>query len=414
MAAGAVRTTDVAADLRGLTVWAPEPPSGWEAVAAVCQQVHDHLDELITRMVDAIVTEVPEYRALEAVPRADLWASCRSNVDMMLLGIAEHRGPLAHELEVRRQLGRRRAQQGLPIDTLIAAYHTGYRELWSELVAVARSGDGAAQAALLEGSATVWGWIHEVTSAVADEYRLEQVDREVGSQRRMSRFFDSLLSDPRSSACIGEAQQFGFATGGSFRGFASASPLSARAEQHFDEALARAGVTWVRGSRDGLVLTLVQGAVSPGVAESPGQDNQVGVGLDREGLEGARQSLLDAGLALVAAHAAGGQPVCSFETSWLEAIVQANAHQLTPLVDRCRPVAQSKAHLIEAVQAFAAANMSLAETARSMHLAPNSVRHRLQQWHRLTGYDPWTTSGLVRSCLLIGLIPFSPHPGPAS
>lgn len=401
----------VDADLRALRVWAPEPPPGWEAVAAVCQQLHDRLDELTMQMVTAIEAEVPEYEALHAVPRADLATSVKSNIEMLLLGIAEHRGPSREELEVRRQLGRRRAQQGLPVDTLIAAFHIGYREFWSEVVKLVSSGDGAAQAALLEGSATIWGWIHQVTGAVADQYRLELGDREAGSLRRRSRFLAALLSDPRSHDCVMEAQHFGFDVVGRFRCFASAEPLSLRAEQALDDALGRVGATWLRGSRDGMVLTLVQGDVPPATLSVPWQSDLMGVGIEREGLDGARESILDARLALGSARAADGRRVCSFEASWLEALVQANADRLKPLLDRCEPVVQGKAHLAEAVRAFSEANMSLAETARRMHLAANSVRHRLQQWHRITGLDPWTTQGLVCSRLLIDLIESMPAGG---
>ena len=51
------------------------------------------------------------------------------------------------------------------------------------------------------------------------------------------------------------------------------------------------------------------------------------------------------------------------------------------------------------MRTFADANLSLAETARRLFLAPNSVRSRLDRWKKLTGLDPWTLKGAVISVL---------------
>jgi DNA-binding PucR family transcriptional regulator len=54
-------------------------------------------------------------------------------------------------------------------------------------------------------------------------------------------------------------------------------------------------------------------------------------------------------------------------------------------------------HLAATVLAFARADMSVARAAEELHLHANSVTYRLQRWGRLTGWDPRTFDGLVRS-----------------
>jgi sugar diacid utilization regulator len=121
----------------------------------------------------------------------------------------------------------------------------------------------------------------------------------------------------------------------------------------------------------------------------------LGIGLRRSGLPGAALSVGDAGLALAVASA--GRPVIRFADVWAEACLLSEASRLEPLVAAASGTASAHAHLAETVLAFAAADMSVARAADELHLHANSVTYRLQRWGRLTGWDPRTFDGLVRS-----------------
>ncbi|MFG2350551.1 helix-turn-helix domain-containing protein [Streptomyces phaeochromogenes] len=47
--------------------------------------------------------------------------------------------------------------------------------------------------------------------------------------------------------------------------------------------------------------------------------------------------------------------------------------------------------------AFAEAGLSLVNAAEALMIHPNTVAYRLGRWHKLTGSDPRTFTGLVRS-----------------
>ncbi|MFI9776162.1 helix-turn-helix domain-containing protein [Streptomyces sp. NPDC051956] len=49
------------------------------------------------------------------------------------------------------------------------------------------------------------------------------------------------------------------------------------------------------------------------------------------------------------------------------------------------------------MMAFADAGLSLVNAADTLLIHPNTVAYRLGQWHKLTGSDPRTFAGLVRS-----------------
>src|SRR5690606_26492239 len=83
-------------------------PPGWEAVAAVARAVHERRDAIAQRMTERIAAEVPAYRDGLIAPD-DLRASVERNTTVILVGIAENRGPRDVEVAACGELGARRA-----------------------------------------------------------------------------------------------------------------------------------------------------------------------------------------------------------------------------------------------------------------------------------------------------------------
>ncbi|MCU1589547.1 MAG: transcriptional regulator, CdaR [Frankiales bacterium] len=385
-----------------LTDYVPQPPDGWGPVARLCQCVRENLDELTVRVAAAITSEIPDYAQGGNVPLADLSAASFRNLDMMLLGLAENRSPREDELAIRGELGRHRARQGLPLQSLVAAYHVGYREVWSELVIQARAADDTSTDLLLEGSATLWSWIHGVITAVGDGY-LEEIGRsEAADARARAHLFDLIRRNPDSAEASDAASDFGFQPNGSFQAFVLPAPgASFDASAHLRDAARQLGAIAATSERGYTVITLVQ-AESDAVRAQLVQllsDQPAGVGLERSSLQGARLSILDAEQA--AALASLRHRCCVFEQDWLEAVVLAQEGALAPLFATFQQVARRHPHLALTVRTFAGANLSLAETSRRLLLSPNSVRSRLDRWKKLTGSDPWTLRGAVISVLAV-------------
>lgn len=122
----------------------------------------------------------------------------------------------------------------------------------------------------------------------------------------------------------------------------------------------------------------------------------MGVGLDRSGLTGAELSIGDAERALVVAER-DGSATSFFEDVWLHSSLVDGRERLRPLFDVVREVATEHRKLAETVIAFADGGLSLVHAAEDLMIHPNTVAYRLAQWHKLTGSDPRTFAGLVRS-----------------
>lgn len=371
-------------------------PPGWEPIARICKRVYEALSDLTESIVELVQQEIPDYRE-SSVPRPDLETSVFRNIEMMLAGIAEHRGPLAHELQVRSELGRRRARQGLPADSLLQAYHVGYRELWQALVAAAGDEDSSTQALLLSSVTTVWGWIQEVTAAVADAHHETTREYDIRLATLRQRLFDVLVSGEILSDEFGElARTLGFEPEGSFVAVCVRVGLDEGRRERVRREVESIDATLTVVRPHDVVVLLQDQDPAPVIAaiRSASPEAAIGLGSVRRGSMGARLSVGDAERAIAVTR--DGE-TSLFEEVWLEASLVSGFDRLQELLRPGRKTAASNPELAETIVVFAESNFSLAKTARRLTVHPNTVTYRLDRWETLTGWDPRAFSGLTRS-----------------
>ncbi|MBC7373272.1 MAG: helix-turn-helix domain-containing protein, partial [Frankiales bacterium] len=87
--------------------------------------------------------------------------------------------------------GRRRAEQGMPLESVLHAYRLGYRIIWEGLVTQARA-DGSLDG-LVEAATEVWMIVDEFSSIVADSYRETEAEFARRDDRRRDALLDALL-----------------------------------------------------------------------------------------------------------------------------------------------------------------------------------------------------------------------------
>lgn len=408
VAPGDLRAADLPADLRAGddATWGDlDVPEGWEAVAAMAKEVHGDLDPLVTLITDAIEEEIETYRH-EVVPRSDLRGSVRRNLEALLVGLAQRRPPTRDQVEVRRELGARRAAQGVPVDALIKAYHVGYREVWARLVEALPPGDDQATTQLLRGATTVWQWVHEVTDALAAAHAATTRSLEARAVGNRQRFVELLVAgDLGGKEARNLATSLGLSPGDDvtvlvIRG--ATDELDAVELQRRLDQLDGQHAVAVRAN---LVVVVAQHSDVEVVATTCREvfrTAALAIGGTRRGLDGARHSLEDAEQSL--AVAAEGQSV-AFEDVWMWATLLSSAERLEPLLAPGREVAADHPHLAEAVRAFADHAFSVSEAARQLGLHANTVAYRLERWQELTGWDPRRFAGLTRSVASLGPTP---------
>jgi hypothetical protein len=380
-----------------------EVPPGWRAVAAIAQDVAADLDHLADHILTCIQREIPAY-APGAVATEDLHASVVSNLEFILVGVAEHRGPTASEVAVRRELGARRALQGLPVDAVIQAFHVGYRELWLALVRALPTDEPAATQQLLTAATTVWRWVHEVTDAIAAAHAAttRQLEaRVIGARQRL---VELLVAGDLDGEEIGRlARSLGFDALGRFvivvLAGATADDDAVELQRRLEDAVGQHAVV-ARGPHVVVVGQEAHPESIVEVARTVVPDASAAVGAAREGLRGARASLVDAELTL---EVTPSGTTCRFEDVWLWATLTGSADRLRGVLRTGADVAAAHPHLARAVVAYADHGFSVTEAARRLTVHANTVGYRLDRWSELTGWEPRTFPGLVRSLAAIRL-----------
>lgn len=173
----------------GHDVLRPAPPSVVELSAAVLRG----LDDLTDRLVEAILREDPSYSGPGRTSREDLHRSCHDNLLRILQWLTGTTDPGTDPFDAPRATGQRRAEQGMPLESVLHAYRLGYRIIWEGLVRHAREQGPSSIEGLVEAATEVWILVDEFSSAVADAYRETEADFARRNDRRRDALVDALL-----------------------------------------------------------------------------------------------------------------------------------------------------------------------------------------------------------------------------
>ena len=161
------------------------------SVAALSASVLARLDELTDHLVQVILEEDPSYPGPGRTPREDLRRSCHDNLLQILQALAGTTDPGTDPFDAPRATGRRRAEQGMPLESVLHAYRLGYRVIWEGLLEQAREHDGVD--ALVEAATDVWSLVDGFSSTVADSYRETEAEFARRDDRRRDALVDALL-----------------------------------------------------------------------------------------------------------------------------------------------------------------------------------------------------------------------------
>lgn len=366
---------------------------------------------LTDRLVATIQAQNAGYRATGLVPDDDLRASCRDNIARvldLLAAAVEGREPCAEDgwYDAARATGRRRSEQGLPLDDVLRSFRLGGRLIWDDLVQQAEETLDAH--ALREIGTRLWEVVDETSAQVAAAYHVSERSRVRADEQLRAELWEGLLS--------GRAAEPGFAhEAGRILDLPVTGPTLVLAVegdegQRLEQALRSRVVAsaWVRRSAGAVGVVALRDTSVAGpldvlraVAAHP-----IGVSVVVAGLAETATAFRQASLALrlCASQAAGqrpgkpyGQPssqpcVASFDDRLPDALLLTSpevagrlvAVWLGPLL--ALAPAESE-QLLETLEAWVDCGGSTADTAAAVHCHRNTVLNRIRRIAAVTGTD---------------------------
>jgi PucR C-terminal helix-turn-helix domain len=164
----------VAAEERAVTGSATEPQVRDWLCRTARRLLTERLDELVSLAISRLHSDEPQY-ARSPVSQDDLKRSMRRTLALALTRVAGD--PIPDELLTSAsEVGRRRAEQGLPLPALLHSYRIDLRVLWEAIHQEGRLAGIASDEAFLDAWILVWEAIEANIAEVVDAYRQAMED----------------------------------------------------------------------------------------------------------------------------------------------------------------------------------------------------------------------------------------------
>jgi len=388
---------------------APEQPRlGPPLVCAdLYARAHGRISEVSRRAVTQVVAEVPFYAQLpREVVEGELTDYMMVHARLFLRAAREGRQPTLEELAGPLTAGERRAQEGVPLEAMLAAYLAASREAWAALVDLARHDE--LEEALAAGFRT-FRYLEALLPAVSAVY-LEEHRAIYGEEREVRRELVAALLAGRPFEALAERAQIRVAHRYVVLSMSLPDPASRPGEVAADLA-GRRTVRAVQEVLDRYAAGRVLSALDArgGTALLPAEEPEA-VQADLQGLLSALVEV--AGSPVRAGAAAAGAitqvPTAAAEASEIAALAArlgrpSGVYSLDDLlleyqvsrpgVARQRLAAKldglsGQDHLVDALEAFLARDHNIRLAAQDLHVHPNTLHYRLHRVAEVTGLDP--------------------------
>jgi hypothetical protein len=340
-------------------------PPAQQVVGTLVGEIEAELDAVVEAIGDRIRAEIPDFRRL---PAERLAAAIRGNVSRALSALRDLREPTPAELERAAAVGRERAEQGLTVDAVLHAYRISITAVWSRFGELARA-RGADVGTVLAFSETLWVWADAVMDVVGAAHREVELEQARAEQQRRDAFVHALLTGTLDADELRrDSATFGVDCERPYVAFRARGPLP---------------------RREGLQIALDHdvAGIAPAPPEAPAG---VTIGFAPPArLEALPVAFTHASRALQTALAFGQEGAYSLADLSIRPAILSDealgdafaARHLAPLAGLGRLGAQ----LDSTLRAFLDEGMRIEETARTLHVHPNTLRHRLRRFEEATG-----------------------------
>lgn len=377
-------------------------------MADLAAELQAKVPVLASRLVEAISISDEAYRRGGHVAADELWQACHDNILECLQALAAGMQGDMPMLSTR-ATGRRRAEQGLPLESLLHAYRLGWRVIWEAMLEHARVTGRPALDALAEGAGMVWDMMDEYSAAVATAYRSAEL--EINSRRTAQRdaLLHALISGLAAEGDLRIAPRvLDLPDSGPYLvAVGSLEPERPLAGEQLIAALEAQGMRSAWLTRDGGLI----GVLAPPPAQLPAvARNLRAAGVRRMGLSPAAETLellpgahRQAELALRAIPVES-RGVVALDECLTSALLAASPElagrllrrTLAPIIDLGREESDA---LLSTLRAYVDASGSVTEVARRLKCHRNTVFNRISRIRDLTGLDP-TNPGQMSDLLL--------------
>jgi hypothetical protein len=361
-------------------------------------------------MADLLCREIDAYRDGTVVTRDQVAESCVANVTFIFDSLA---GDADAEVSPADRTGTERALAGVPLPAVMTAYRIGFRFMWEQTIAAARSA-AIPTDSILDATARVFLAQETFTQAMSDAYRQQLTAQILEREEERSALVEALLSHriTDSQSLWEAADLLRLPTSGPYVVVAAELPaigklglptienkLSVRDIRSAWRLLPdlQVGIVHLRGHATpaalGKVVEVLRQLATARVGISPPFDE---LAETSDALRLARLAVTGKPLADSLVAVFDDTPLAVAAVSAPEAMAKIRSSVLGPL--DVLP-AEERAVLLDTFRAWVEEGGSANDTAAKIYCHPNTVRHRLHRVEELTGRSLSRPKDIAELCL---------------
>jgi hypothetical protein len=389
------------------------------------ERVERRTDAIAHAMLSNFVGDIPIYARLPNEQlRGEILAIVRENLRIFFRCVRERRGPTDAELAEPRASAARRAEERIPLEAVLTAYHLGGRIGWQAMAAEARPDEHDELVAIADRVLT---YIQALSSAVASAY-LEEQQHIYGEERDARRTLaDALLTGDVGGSPVDAdtvnvlARRAGVRLANGYlvlalrlgpspdeldSGVVGAVASRRKVRRVQAELDARAGepVLTLLGADGGAVLFPVDpsdaekalaaaGDLVAGLAVAAEAEVTAGAAW-RAGVEGAAAAAAEAREVVnLATHLQRPPGAYRLDDVLLEHTLTHPPEAASRLVRLLEPL-ESKPDLVETLEQWFAADFDRRQAAAALNVHPNTLDYRLRRIAELTELETTTAQGI--------------------
>lgn len=163
----------------------------WSVLLTAAEVLLERVPALTEQLIGDLAKHSPLFDL--AVPRDEHWQQITEAMRYGIEAFAARRSDSRKDLDYAQELGRRRAEQGLPLDLLLYAYRRAGRLTWDALLDIVTEEDPEALPVLARTAGAMWAGIEQQAAATAEAYREGELEMRRRSDERVQALLDALL-----------------------------------------------------------------------------------------------------------------------------------------------------------------------------------------------------------------------------
>ncbi|AVH55495.1 MULTISPECIES: PucR family transcriptional regulator [Streptomyces] len=169
----------------------PRTGHDWKLLAEACTALLERLPELVDEHLRQLTEYSPVYG--QVLPYDQQWREAETAMRVGIETITAPRDSPRRDLQHAEEAGRRRAQQGLPLELLVHAYRAAGYLVWDALLESAVGREPERLAALMRSATMVWSAVDAQATIASEAYLATERELRRRTDERLQALLDALL-----------------------------------------------------------------------------------------------------------------------------------------------------------------------------------------------------------------------------